>query len=39
MNALREARERIQELEEALMEIQAIIDDLVEADSGDEESA
>ena len=37
MNALREARMRIQELEEALLEIQTIIDDLVEVDADDEE--
>lgn len=36
MNSLREARQRIQELEEALMEIRSIIDDLIELDSDDE---
>jgi hypothetical protein len=38
MNSLREARQRIQELEEALMEIRSIIDDLIELDLEDDES-
>lgn len=38
MNSLREARQRIQELEEALMEILSIIDDLIELDPEDDES-
>ena len=36
MNALRHAQQRIEALEEALIEIQTIIDDLVEQDSEDE---
>lgn len=38
MSSLREARQRIQELEEALMEIRSIIDDLIELDPEDDES-
>jgi hypothetical protein len=36
MHSLREARQRIEELEEGLMEIRSIIDDLIELDSDDE---
>lgn len=36
MNSLREARQRIEELEEALVAIQAIIGDFIELDSDDE---
>ena len=38
MSSLREARQRIQELEEALMAIRSIIDDLIELDPEDDES-
>jgi hypothetical protein len=38
MHSLREARQRTQELEEALMEIRSIIDDLIELDPEDDES-
>lgn len=38
MHSLREARQRIQELEEGLMEIRSIIDDLIELDPEDDES-
>ena len=38
MSSLREARQRIQELEEALMEIRSIIDDLIDQDPEDDES-
>ena len=33
MDSLRETRQRIEELEEALVAIQAIVDDLIELDS------
>ena len=36
MDSLRETRQRIEELEEALVAIQAIVDDLIELDSDDE---
>ena len=36
MDSLRETRQRIEELEEALVAIQAIVDDLIDLDSDDE---
>ena len=39
MNSLREARQRIEELEEALVSIQDIIDDLIEQDSENNEES
>ena len=38
MHSIREARQRIDELEEGLVAIQAIIDDLIEPDPEDDES-